>query len=92
MEEQILEVSKAQEIRNLAEALKRLEVSEEWNKLVAHLHQHLTRREQVKADQIRKSEDARYSQGFIDGINFVMSEPSKLIKTAFNSSKSETEV
>lgn len=80
------------EIRREQEALKRLEDSEGWSRLLDRLEQLLTNKERVKANLLRqgKLDEAYALQNFIDGINFVMSEPDRII-SAVDSSDSEQE-
>ena len=82
--EKLEEWEKVLETKREAEDLKRLEDSEGWNRLLARLARHLTHKEKVKANLIRsaKFDEGIYMQGFIDGINFAMDEPNRIISTA----------
>ena len=57
-----------------------------WSRYRDHLVKHLTAREVVKAEAIRKSHDndARLCQGWIDGITFVIGEPTRIITRLTN--------
>jgi len=71
-----------EENQQAAQELKELVTTKGWLRLQDHLAKHLTQKERVKAEAIRqaKDSDVRLLQGFIDGINFVVSEPLKLTR------------
>lgn len=81
------------EFRKDQEALRHLEDSEGWSKLLDRLEALLIRKEKVKANLIRtlKVDEVIYSQGFIDGINFVMGEPNRVLSAANPLSDEEPE-
>lgn len=91
--DKVMEWEKGLETKREAEALRRLVDSEGWSKLLGLLERLLTRKEKVKANQIRaiKFDEVSYTQGYIDALNFVMSEPERIISSANSSSTEETE-
>ena len=84
MEERII----SQEEANLraVEDYRSLVGNQGWNRFQARLVQLLNQKEQVKAAAIRadKVNEIRLNQGFIDALNFVISEPLKLISRMTN--------
>ena len=62
-----------------------------WNKFQDHLGRCLTKKEVVKAEAIRKNalHDATLLQGWIDAINFVIGEPTRIITRLTNQSGDE---
>ena len=71
------EMSAQETVMNLRELL----THKGWNILKAHLEWHLTKKERVKAEAIRqaKEHEVKLNQGWIDGVSFVLGEPSVLI-------------
>ena len=62
-------------------SLKELLIKQGWNMLAARLEVHLKQKELVKAEAIRqaKDSDVKLIQGFIDGIQYVLKEPERII-------------
>ena len=74
--------------QEIADSYRDLIASPAWNRFRDHLDKHLKAKEVVKAEAIRKSLDneARLCQGWIDGINFVIGEPNRIITRLTNQS------
>ena len=72
--------------QQITASLKELQTHLGWTILVDRLQAHLTAKERVKAEAIRQTQDnsnnfnsAVLSQGWIDGVMFVMKEPYNIV-------------